>query len=189
MALTVHVGAPGHNVSFGVLNGTGSFTVTGGGSLSFSGANNFSGQVIIDSTLYGYNTYATTTTLSLIGGGDLDSASVLLNQFGSQYPYTKSVLNIAATTAGASIASLSGSGAVVLGNQTLTVADASGTFTGPISGSGGLSVTGGTQMLNGASTYSGPTIIAQALQLRWAHPATSQRRRKWLRMGHSTLPR
>ncbi|HEY1928098.1 MAG TPA: autotransporter domain-containing protein, partial [Caulobacteraceae bacterium] len=74
--------------------------------------------------------------------------------------------DISQTASGASISSLSGSGAVVLGGQGLTVASGEGTFSGVISqsGAGGsvgsLILASGTQILTGTNTYTGNTAIA-----------------------------
>lgn len=59
--------------------------------------------------------------------------------------------DISATSSGASIQSLSGSGGVTLGAQTLT--SANGAFSGAISGTGGLTLAGGT------NTHTGPTTV------------------------------
>jgi fibronectin-binding autotransporter adhesin len=63
------------------------------------------------------------------------------------------------TTSGASIVTLSGDGTVTLGAQTLTLTDASTTFSGKIGGTGGLTLTAGTETLTGDDTYSGTTTI------------------------------
>src|SRR4029077_1024433 len=67
---------------------------------------------------------------------------------------------ISATTSGASIVTLSGNGAVKLGSETLTLTKANNTFSGVISGSGGLTVDGtGTETLTGINTFGGATTI------------------------------
>ena len=61
-----------------------------------------------------------------------------------------------------SVGSLAGSGSIALSSHTLTVGGlgTSTTFSGPISGSGGLTKTGaGTLTLTGANTYAGGTTI------------------------------
>ncbi|WP_175770417.1 hypothetical protein, partial [Burkholderia ambifaria] len=67
--------------------------------------------------------------------------------------------DVSGTTSGATINALTGTGAVALGGQTLTLANASGTFSGAIGGTGGLTVAGGTQTLSGANGYTGATSI------------------------------
>ncbi|MGO4700113.1 autotransporter-associated beta strand repeat-containing protein [Dyella sp. 2RAB6] len=126
---------------------------------SFSGAIGSTGGVEISAgtqTLSGNNSYTGATTidsgatLALSGSGGIASSSGVAND---------GTFDIAGTTAGASIQQLSGSGAVTLGAQTLTIANAGGSFGGIISGTGGLTVAGGAQFLGGVNTYSGLTTI------------------------------
>jgi autotransporter-associated beta strand protein len=77
------------------------------------------------------------------------------------------VFDISGTTAGASITTLSGSGGVSLGGQTLTLTAASGTFSGVLAdgglsgGVGGrLTIAAGTETLTGAGVFTGPTTIS-----------------------------
>lgn len=93
-------------------------------------------------------------TLALVGSGNISNSIVNLNG-------ATGVLDISGAAAGGTIASLSGvvGSAVTLGNQTLTLSNASGTFRGAISGSGGLTLDGGTERLTGISTYTGATTI------------------------------
>ncbi len=68
--------------------------------------------------------------------------------------------NIANSSGGVSIVSLSGAGGVVtLGGNTLTLSNAGGTFFGAIGGTGGLTISAGTETLGGTNTYSGATTI------------------------------
>jgi trimeric autotransporter adhesin len=57
------------------------------------------------------------------------------------------------------ISALAGTGAVTLGSGTLTLASGSQTFSGVISGTGGLVENGFYETLSGANTYGGPTTI------------------------------
>lgn len=123
----------------GVISGTGGLTVTGG-TQTLTGTNTFTGATNIGAG----------SGLSLVGTGSV-AASSGVNANGT--------FNIAGTTAGASITTLSGSGSVVLGDQRLTLTNASTTFSGVIGGTGGLTVVAGTQVLNGVNTYTGATII------------------------------
>ncbi|MDH2398954.1 autotransporter domain-containing protein [Bradyrhizobium sp. SSUT18] len=112
---------------------------------------------------YGTNTYTGTTTIA--SGGELD----LINFGGSDGSIATSsnviangIFDISALSAGTSIKSLSGSGAVNLGASTLTITNGNGTFAGVIDdggAGGGLTVAGGTQTLSGANTYSGATTV------------------------------
>jgi fibronectin-binding autotransporter adhesin len=69
--------------------------------------------------------------------------------------------DISGTTSGASIANLAGNGAVTMGNQTLTLTNGSGTFSGAFNGTGSIVKQGtGTLIFDGASTsFSGTTEI------------------------------
>jgi autotransporter-associated beta strand protein len=70
--------------------------------------------------------------------------------------------DISGTTAGATITTLSGvaNSNVVLGGETLTLSNASSTYSGIISGTGGaLTLTSGSETLIGTNTYTGATTI------------------------------
>jgi autotransporter-associated beta strand protein len=64
------------------------------------------------------------------------------------------------TNGGTSIVSLSGGGTVTLGNNTLTLSNAGGTFSGAIGGTGGLTLIAGTETLTGTNSYGGTTTIS-----------------------------
>ena len=130
-------------ISDAVSGTAGSLTITdsvGGGAVTFSGVNTYTGATTINAG----------TTLALAGTGSIATSSSVNNS---------GVFDISATSSGASIISLSGSGAVTLGAQNLTLSAANGTFSGVISGTGELIVTSGTQVLSGGNTYSGGTVI------------------------------
>ena len=61
------------------------------------------------------------------------------------------------------LSSLGGSGAVLLGAQSLSITNAADTFSGTISGTGGLVVAGGTQTLAGTNSYSGATEVKSGI--------------------------
>lgn len=113
--------------------------------------------------LSGTNIYTGTTTIA--SGGELD----LVNFGGSDGSIATSssviangIFDIASLSAGTSIKSLSGSGAVNLGANTLTITNGNGTFAGVIDDAGaggGLTLTGGTQTLTGINTYTGATAV------------------------------
>ncbi len=90
-------------------------------------------------------------TLVLSGDGSLATADRVT---------VDGTLDASGVTGGStSITSLAGGGHVVLGANNLDITDADDTFSGVISGNGGLTVSGGTQVLTGANTYTGATII------------------------------
>ena len=131
---------PGAMVANGALTMNGGVQVNGGTLTVSNGANSYTGATSI----------ATGSTLALTGNGTIATSSGV---------NTNGTLDIAGTSAGASIKSLSGNGAVNLGNQDLTLTNASGDFGGAIGGTGGVNVTGGTQTLSGNNTYTGGTSV------------------------------
>ncbi|MFS2219076.1 beta strand repeat-containing protein, partial [Telluria sp. Tellsp104] len=142
-----------------VLLGGQTLTLTDAGD-TFAGSIHGSGGLTIAGgieTLSGTNTYTGVTSidqggLALSGSGSIALSSGVANN---------GVFDIAATNNGAEVRSLSGSGAVLLGGQTLTLTDAADTFAGSIHGSGGLTIAGGTETLTGTNTYTGATSIDQ----------------------------
>ncbi len=131
----------------GTVTGAGGFEVAGG-TQTFSGTNTYTGDTLI-------NSYA---GLDITGTGSLADSRV----------NTPGGLFISGATNGTSIRSLTGSsiGIVVLGSQTLTLANAADTFPGVISGvGGGLTVAAGTETLTGANTYTGATTVAAGATL------------------------
>ena len=122
---------------------SGSLTITNsgvGGSVTFTGVNTYTGLTTVD----------TGATLALAGAGSIASSAAVVDN---------GVLDISATNGGASITSLSGAGAVALGAQTLTLTNANDVFAGAITGSGGVTVAGGGELLSGVNTYTGTTTI------------------------------
>ena len=129
----------------GVISGTGSLTQLGTGTTILTGANTYSGGTTISGG-----------TLALSGAGTIASSSGVIDN---------GTFDISASNApGATITTLSGTGGVTLGANTLTLSNASaganGTFGGAISGTGGLTLAAGTETLTGANTYTGNTTIS-----------------------------
>lgn len=122
----------------GTIGGTGGLTVSGGAQ-TLSAINGFTGATTISGG-----------TLVLSGAGSIAASSGVANN---------GTFNISGTASGATINALTGSGTVALGGRTLTLANASGTFSGAIGGTGGLTLNGGTQTLSGVNTYGGATTI------------------------------
>lgn len=163
----------------GTTNGTSITTLSGNGSVllggntltlsnasdAFAGSMAGSGGVTVDAgtqTLSGINTYTGATAIANGATLALDGAGSIAN---SRSVEVDGTFDISGTNAGASVASLDGSGSVALGNQTLSLTDANGTFAGVVAGDGGLSVAGGTETLTAANTYSGLTRIANGATL------------------------
>ncbi|MFS2133972.1 autotransporter-associated beta strand repeat-containing protein [Telluria sp. Tellsp131] len=124
----------------GSIHGSGGLTIAGGIE-TLTGTNTYTGATLIDQG-----------ALALSGSGSIALSSGVANN---------GVFDIAATNNGAEVRSLSGSGAVLLGGQTLTLTDAGDTFAGSIYGSGGLTIAGGIETLTGTNTYNGATSIDQ----------------------------
>ncbi|MGH8083552.1 MAG: autotransporter-associated beta strand repeat-containing protein [Lysobacter sp.] len=134
-----------HTLFAGAINGTGGLIKTGSSALILSGANTYLGDTSIQAG-----------TLALSGSGRVsDSRSVSIAD--------GAALDIAATTAGATVNGLSGSAGakVTLGNQTLTSNHNTDTlFAGTIGGSGGLTKVGIARLtLSGVNAYTGSTIV------------------------------
>ncbi|MBN8897694.1 MAG: hypothetical protein J0H35_05840, partial [Rhodospirillales bacterium] len=136
----------------GLSGGTGGGLQIAGGVQVLSGANTYTGATTI----------APGAALALAGGGQIArSSGVAVN----------GTFDISNTSAGAAITSLSGSGTVALGGQTLTLTNASGSFGGTIGGTGGLVLTGGAQALTGTNTYAGGTTVSGGATLAIASDA------------------
>ena len=144
-AQTLSVAGNGTANFGGVLAGTGGFTLAGG-QQTLSGANTYTGATSI----------ANGATLPLTGTGGITPSSGVADA---------GTFDISGTTSGATIANLSGAGAVKLGTQTLTLTDTSGTFGGTFSGTGKLLMQGsGSLLLTGNSgAFGGSTELASGL--------------------------
>src|SRR5215469_13283734 len=166
--------------SGGVVN-NGTLTLNFGGSgLGGSNPISGSGNLLMMSGAFtegGISTYTGATTIN--------SGAILLLQSTGSIATSSGVANngtfdISLTTSGASITSLSGSGTVSLGAQTLTLSNASGIFSGVLAdggftpGTGGaLTIAAGTEALTGTNTYTGATTIDPGATLQLGHGGTT----------------
>jgi uncharacterized protein with beta-barrel porin domain len=155
----------GGTVTNSGASGTQTLTIGGGTATTFSGAVSDGSTALTaltlqntgtDLTLSGANTYSGATTinsgstLALSGTGSIVNSSVSDNA-------TFDISGL--TSGGTSIVSLSGTGALTLGSNTLTLSNATGTFSGTSSGSGGLTLTTGTETISSSQGYTGATTI------------------------------
>jgi outer membrane autotransporter protein len=130
----------------GNIGGSGGLTKIGAGTLTLSGPSTYTGATNVNAgTLQAgvANAFTPLSAFTIASGATLD-----LNGFEQN------------------VGSVAGAGAVTLGAATLFIGsdNTSTTFSGTISGSGGLTKIGpGTLTLSGTSTYSGPTMIAGGL--------------------------
>ncbi|HWK62509.1 MAG TPA: autotransporter domain-containing protein [Eoetvoesiella sp.] len=144
----------------GVIQGEGGGLTVNGGKLTLDGANTYTGSTTIN-----------TGTLALADAGSISASSGIAIHNGGTF-------DISATTSGATIQNLEGdNGTVMLGGKALTLANASGAYSGVIQGAGGslLKNGTGTLTLNGINTYTGGTMVnAGTLEVGDAdHPSAS----------------
>lgn len=123
----------------GTISGSGNLVQAGPGILTMTGTAGYAGSTAINAG-----------TLALSGAGSIAASSGVINN---------GIFDISGMTSGATIKALSGAGTVALGSQTLTLANAAGTFSGVMAGTGGLTVGGGAQTLSGANAFTGTTTI------------------------------
>ena len=133
----------GNNATLaGAIGGAGGLTKVGAGTMTLSGASTYLGGTTVNAgTLQAgaTNVFAPVSAFTIAYGATLNLAG--FNQ---------------------TIGSLAGAGAVTLGAATLTTGNdnTSTTFSGAISGTGGLTKTGtGTLLLTGTSNYTGATTV------------------------------
>ncbi|MGH7022024.1 MAG: beta strand repeat-containing protein, partial [Caulobacteraceae bacterium] len=144
-ALTMNFGGGGIAGAIPIF-GTGTVELQAG-SLNDSGVSTYTGTTTVDSAGY--------LALSLTGSIS-NSSDVIVN----------GTFDISQTTGGTSITTLSGSGGVLLGAETLTLTAADSTFSGVLADGGlgggtggGLTIAGGTETLTGTNSYTGDTTI------------------------------
>ncbi len=140
LAINRSIGGPGPFIT-GVISGTGEVQQNGTGITFLNAANTYSGATTISAG-----------ALLLGNGGSIANSSGVIDN---------SLFDITVAGAPVSIKNLSGTGLVILGVNTLTVTNASGTFAGTIGGDGGLVKQGsGLFILSGTNTYLGATTVS-----------------------------
>ncbi|MDO1527919.1 autotransporter domain-containing protein [Fulvimonas sp. R45] len=137
----------------GAISGHGSLTVEAGGVANLSAANSYTGATRV--AAHGW--------LGLAGPGSIAQSSNV---------QVDGVLDISRTDHTSAVRSLSGNGTVRLGDATLDLTDAHGSFAGSLTdgglggGTGGrLIVSGGRETLTGDNGFTGPTGIGAAGRL------------------------
>jgi autotransporter-associated beta strand protein len=171
----------------GVISGTGSLTKNTDGTLILSGAspNTYSGTTTVnDGTLLLTKTTSNAIPGTLvIGAGPGASLDVVKVDSSQQISMNSEVIvnapGVLELNASDSIAALSGGGPIVLANSAATLSvghgNTSTTFTGLISGAGGLAKAGtGTLTLTADNTYSGQTLVSDgSLVVNGSQPSSS----------------
>lgn len=153
---TINVG-PGVSAEIGmVIKGSAGLDIVGGGTLKLSDWVN---------TYTGATTIGSGTTLQMVGSSSSISASSGLTVDGT--------FDISNKGGGVSIKALTGSGLVKLADKILNITAASGTFSGVIDGSAGISIDGGTQIFTGNNIFTGSTAISSGATLQLGSGGTS----------------
>jgi autotransporter-associated beta strand protein len=150
--------ATGLTVS-GVISGGSGIAKQCTGTVTLTANNTYTGQTTISAGTLALNSSGSIAASSgLVDNGTFDiSAATSVAQ--SSVAVTGTQPAAAATASGATIKTLSGTGTVALGGKTLELSDAAGSFSGSINGSGGVTLTAGTENLSGSNGYTGTTTI------------------------------
>ena len=175
-----------------IVNGTLGLTSVGGTITSLSGSGSVLGSLTLTNASGTFSgsigNGSVPSAVTIVGGTETLSGSITSQAFtinagaranlaglGSFAPANNiltvnGTFDISAATSGPSVQFLSGSGTILLGNNTLTLSNFAGTgftstFSGVISGTGGVTIaggfggSGGNRIFSGVNTYSGVTTI------------------------------
>jgi len=123
----------------GTISGTGGVSVVSG-TVTLSAAESYTGGTTI----------ASGTGLALSGAGSIAASGGIADN---------GTFDVSGAAPALQITSLSGSGAVRLGSNSVTLTGAAGTFSGAISGTGGVTIGGGAEAFSGTNGYTGPTVV------------------------------
>lgn len=166
------VRGPGNTTFAGEISGAGSFVKQGTGTMTFTGAADYSGSLFIDAgKLTLERTIGSTGALDIGSGVQEQTANAATLEIGSNIDIARQVI---VRNAGSG----AGSRSIVFSNQTGTASlsgsvsldknidissDGTGAeLSGTITGNGGINVSGpGTLVLSGANQYSGTTAVSQ----------------------------
>jgi autotransporter-associated beta strand protein len=134
------------------VSGSGSLDKTGTGTLLLEAANTYTGATRIDAGV-----------LKLAANASISESEKVVVAANATF-------DTSAITGNVFIESLAGAGTVLNGSiapDSLVITDAKpgDVFSGVISGTGGLRITGGTQTLTGINTYTGPTVVSPGANL------------------------
>jgi len=140
---------------YGVISGTGSFQQNGTGRTTLYNVNTYTGATTINAGTLALGTFFPDSSGPVTTGSIANSSQI--NLAGSTATFDISGINTTGTVI-TTLAGVAGSN-LVLGSKSLTLSNASSTYAGTISGTGGLILTAGTEILTGNNTYTGGTTI------------------------------
>ncbi|WPO39021.1 autotransporter outer membrane beta-barrel domain-containing protein [Tardiphaga sp. 42S5] len=136
----------GFNVKTLGFSGVGGLTKIGAGTFTLGAASTYTGETVIQQG-----------TLALAGPAT-SADDALAN---SSRVVANGTFDVSAISgAGSHIQSLAGTGSVNIGAKNLIITNANDLFSGIISGTGGLTLSGGMLTLSGVNTYTGGTTVS-----------------------------
>lgn len=152
----------------GAFSNSGNLTITdtvGGGALTLTGNSYPSTTTTSSSNYTGTFTINSGATLKLADTKDSSGNVTKSPNISGASIADIGTFDISGTSTGVTIYTLSGSGSVVLGSQTLVLSTASGSYSGVISGTGNVAISSGTETFSGVNTYTGLTSVSGTLNL------------------------